>query len=234
MKWGEPWGICSLWGVGSGDGPKQFCEDAECRVLIQMDDTATPAPGNRKFRDFICILVEGLGHYADVTGDVGRAFDLDTAVGEQLDFIGAVLGLPRQGFPDSRYRVFLSIQRDLILSATRDEANWTGTHNNILTIARTFVGGGFPTITLTPLPPYSFQLDIPGIVLSELLILANFICVALYAGVLGFSTFILAPDSVWDSDSVAVPGAGVWCSDSVPIVPCATWSLTIAIGSQPC
>jgi hypothetical protein len=195
-----------------------------------MDD----AESNRKFRDLICIFVEGLGQYADVAQDVALGFDVETALGQQLDFIGAVVGLPRQGFPDSRYRVFLKIQIDLILTAIREDANWTGTHNNILKICRDFVGGAAPTITLTNLPPYSFALDVPGLVLSELLILVNFICVALYAGVLGQVTFVLAADSLWNSDSVVVPNGGDWCSDSVPVAPCAVWSLTVPIGTQPC
>jgi len=230
MKWGELWSLCSLWGLGSGTGPKEFCALADERILIQMDD----AESNRKFRDLICIFVEGLGHFADVAQDVSLGFDVTTATGQQLDFIGAVVGLPRQGYPDARYRVFLEIQIDLILSAIREDANWTGTHNNILKIARTFVGPLAPPITLSNLPPYSFSLDVPGLVLSELLILVNFICVALYAGVLGQITFVLAADSLWNSDSVVVPSGGDWCSDSVPVVPCATWSLTIPIGSQPC
>jgi len=165
MKWGELWSLCSLWGLGSGTGPKEFCALADERILIQMDD----AESNRKFRDLICIFVEGLGHFADVAQDVSLGFDVTTATGQQLDFIGAVVGLPRQGYPDARYRVFLEIQIDLILSAIREDANWTGTHNNILKIARTFVGPLAPPITLSNLPPYSFSLDVPGLVLSELL-----------------------------------------------------------------
>lgn len=229
--WGlDPgWGACQLWGVGTCQD--EICKLGDERVLVQMDD----APANRKFRDLICIFLEGLGHYADVAESVAAAFDVDSAVGEQLDFIGGVVGLPRQGFSDARYRVFLNIQIDLLLSANREGANWTGTGNNILKIVRTFIGPGVDPIVLTNFPPYSFLLSIPGITLSELEILINFLCVALYAGVLGQTVFVLGPDSLWDSDSVGpIVDGGIWCSASVPVVPCAVWGFTVPIGTQPC
>lgn len=223
MRWGgsSPWGLLSPWG-----GVYEFCEIADDRVLVQMDD----APGNRKFRDLVCDFVEGLDVYAEEARLVGEAFDLDTATGVQLDAIGAVIGLPRQGFPDDRYRVFLKIQSDLLLSAARDGANWTGTVNNILTICRTFTGPG-PAISLQNSPPYAFLLSIPGVAADELRILVRFICVAIYAGVYGQIIFIVAPDSLWDSSAVGpLPDAGIWCSTSVAVPNCATWGFTIQIG----
>jgi len=234
MKFGTQagtWKLNAQWGVGSGPGPEEFCDTAEGRVLVQMDDTV----GNRKFRDFICELVGPLGHYKDVADDVRQGFDVDTAVGDQLDKIGSVVGLPRQGFSDTRYRVFLNIQIDLLLSARQDEANWTGTHNNILRICRTFVGSAAGTIVLTNIPPYSFQLTVPGLALSELNILVGFICLALYAGVLGSVVIVLASDSLWDSDAVGpIADGGIWGSASVAVVPSATWNLTVPIGTLNC
>lgn len=235
--WGLPpgWGTCQLWGVGVCQD--EICEQGDERVLIQMDDTI----GNRNFRELICIFLEGLGHYVDVSKTVSAAFDVDTAVGEQLDFIGAVVGLPRQGFDDTRYRVFLNIQIDLLLSANREEANWTGTGNNVLKIIRTFIGVTVDPIVLANYAPYSFLITIPGITVSELDILVNFLCVALYAGVLGQVIFILGPDSLWNSDPVLgvgpiVPDGGVWCSAEplVPPFPCAAWGFTVPIGNSPC
>jgi hypothetical protein len=197
-----------------------------------MDDTT----GNRDFRELLCVFLEGLGDYVDVAQDVANGFDLDTAVGDQLDAIGAVVGLPRQGFNDTRYRTFLRIQVDLLLSAVRDDANWTGTGNNILKIVRTFIGAGGPPIVLTNLPPYSFNLTIPGITLAELDILVNFLCVALYAGVLGQTIFVLGPNSLWDSASVGpIPDGGIWCSaHPIPPFPCGVWGFAVQIGTQPC
>ena len=233
MRYGTaaPWGLGSLWGVDSGTGPAEFCQLADERVLVQMDD----AGGNRKFRDLICDFAEGFGHFSDVAFDVRDGFDLSTAVGVQLDMIGAVIGLPRQGFPDDRYRVFLEIQTELVLSAAREDGNWTGTGNNILRICRKFIGPAAGTINLINLPPYDFRLSIPGITIEELEILANFICVALYAGVLGRVIFIVGADSLWDSVAVGpIPDGGIWGSSSVVVSPSAVWNYSFPIGSQPC
>jgi hypothetical protein len=124
-----------------------------------MDDTV----GSRNFRDFICDLVGPLGAYITVLRDVQEAFDLDTAVGVQLDFVGNVIGLKRQGFNDDRFRTFLRIQRDLILGAFRKDANWTGTTNNILSICRTFIGPLGGAIVIVNFGTYSFELAIPNL-----------------------------------------------------------------------
>lgn len=228
MKWGLPstWGLPSLWGTAG-----VFCGLVEDRVLVQMDD----APANRVFRDLLCVLADGFETYLDVANLVKVAFDLSLASGEQLDAIGSVVGLPRQGYSDARYRTFLQIQIQLLLSSTREEGAWTGTHENLLSIVRTFVGAGPPTITLVRSGPYSFQLTIPGIVLSELQILIGFLCRAIYAGVLGQVIVIVAPDSLWNSPSLGpFVDEGFWGSATIPIAPSATWNFSIPIGSQPC
>lgn len=230
-KWGlSLWGLGSPWGGPSTPGPDKYCALADERVLAQMDDT----PTTRNFRDFICELAKNFGTFEDVAIDVGEAFDVDVAQGVQLDAIGAVVGLPRQGFGDIRYRTFLNIQIDLLLSAVRDAANWTGTHENILSICRTFVGAG-PTIVLTNFPPYFFSLSVPGVTVSELLILANFVCKAIYAGVLGEILTTVDSDSLWDSINAGpIPDGGIWCSAHVPVTPCSKWGIAVAIGTQPC
>lgn len=233
MRFGTaaPWGLGSLWGVDSGTGPADFCQLADDRVLVQMDDTG----GNRKFRDLICDFAEGFGHFSDVAFDVQGGFDLDTAIGAQLDMIGAVIGLPRQGFTDDRYRLLLKIQTDLVLSDTREDGNFTGTINNILQICRTFIGPTAGAIVLTNIPPYNFRLTIPGITLEDMEILANFLCVALFAGVLGRVIFFVSPDSLWDSDTVGpIPNGATWGSSSVAVSPSAVWGFSFPIGSQAC
>jgi hypothetical protein len=131
-------------------------------------------PAVRKFRELVCIMVEPKGTFEDVMVEVRDAFELQTAVGDQLDKLGSIVGLPRQGFADDRYRDFLNIQVALLLSYERDGADWTGTVNNVLTICRTFVGAG-PVITLLNTPPYAFTLTIPGLVTSEVPILMGFL-----------------------------------------------------------
>jgi len=226
---GGLWGAGSLWGIDQDPNGVLYCRLADESVLIQMDDT----PLNRFFRDLLCVFAEPLGEFVTIAEQVRDAFDVDTAQGEQLDFIGVIIGLPRYGFDDERYRVFLHIQIDLILSAQRDGANWTGTHNNILKICRTFIGIG-GTITLINGAPYSFVLTIPSITdPAEFNLLIGFLCKALYAGVLGQIIQTLGDDSLWDSDQVAVTGGGIWCSASVAVVGCATWGTTKPIGLCP-
>ena len=232
MKWGKPWGASSLWGVDD-TGPADYCALADERVLAQMDDT----PGTRNFRDLICVLAEPMGEYSDVLAKILDAFDLSNAVGEQLDFIGRIVGLPRSGATDVRYRTFIEIQTELLLAATREDANWTGTVNNILTICRKFIGAGPDPITYTPAPPYHFLLDVPGITISEMLVLIRFIKQALYASVLGETTFILAPNSLWNTVHPVPPitDGGIWDTDegSVVIPGATVWGHTIAIGLYP-
>lgn len=196
---------------------------ADLRVLVQMDDQLA----NRKFRELMIDFAEGAEDYKLVAEQVASGFDLPIAVGAQLDAIGRVVGLTREGFTDTRYRTFLEIQILLLLSAARDDANWTGTIQNIVTICRTFIGPTALPVRLTNAPPYSYEVDVPGLVLSEADLLARFLKTATYAGVLGYMVILLASDSLWASDAVAVTEAGIWCSDSVAVAGCATWSTTI-------
>ncbi len=226
-RWGAAWGLGFLWGIPPGPGPDALCTFSDGRVLVQMDDT----PGNRNFRDFICDLVFDNGVFQDVAKDVEEAFNLDVAQGVQLDAIGSLIGLARQGFDDNDYRRFLQVQVDLLLSAARDEANWTGTHENILSIARTFLGpGATDPIVLINLPPYSFLLSVPTVDFENLQIGRTFLRTAIYAGVLGQIIVVLAADSLWDSDTIGpITDGGTWGSASVAVVPSATWNLVIVI-----
>ena len=231
-RWGAPWGLAATWGLPPTPGPAAVCDLVEDRVLVQMDD----APANRKFRDLLCDLIQDAGTFRDVCLDIVAAFDVETAQGVQLDAIGSLVGLPRQGFDDIDYRRFLNIQIDLLLSAAREDGEWTGTVPNILSIARTFIGPGIADpIIYTPAPPYAFSLTVPGVDTSQMLLLASFLCKAIYAGVLGQVTILLAGDSLWDSASVGpITDGGIWGSASVVVAPSSVWNLTITIGTQPC
>lgn len=223
-KWGSPWGAGFPWG-GVGGGAAFLCALANDRILVQMDDT----PGNRNFRDLMCALVEGFGDYIDTAEDVAAGFDLTTAIGAQLDVIGRIVGLPREGYGDARYRTLLGIQIELILSSRRGQAEWTGTVENILRICREFVGPGAP-IVYQAAPPYDFVLSVPGLAIADAPLLFRFLRTALYAGVLGQVINVLDPDSLWNSASVAVTGGGIWGSASVAVPGEAIWSTTLPIG----
>jgi hypothetical protein len=49
-------------------------------------------------------------------------FDIETAYGTQLDQLGAILKLPREGWDDPLYRIFLRTQALLILPDRRTQA----------------------------------------------------------------------------------------------------------------
>jgi len=229
MTWGSlSWGTGLPWGLSASPGPAEFCAIADDRVLVQMDD----APGNRDFRELICVLVEDLGLYRDVCRDaILKAFDIDQAAGAQLDAIGSLVGLSREGESDARYRTLLQIQIELILSQQREGARWTGTGENILRICRLFIGPATPPVVLINTPPYDFTLTVPTITLANAGRLFRFICKALYAGVLGNIKFDLQPNSRWDSVSVAVPQGGIFCSVSVPVPNCAQFGTVRTIGT---
>lgn len=192
-----------------------------------MDDR----PGSRIFRDLMCELAVSFGIFDDVMTDVSEGFDLDSAAGVQLDAVGSVVGLPRNGYGDSDYHRFLDIQVNLLLSAARDDAEWTGTHENILAISRTFIGPAvLDPIVLINLPPQSFLLTVPNITAQDTAVLAAFLTSAVYAEVLGHMLIVLATNSLWDSASVAVPGGGTWGSASVVVASSAVWGTAITIG----
>lgn len=227
--WGTEWGTGFFWGSVPLPGPDDLCDLSDDRVLVQMDDS----PGNRKFRDLLCDFLYDAGVFNDVAEDVRSAFDVNVAQGEQLDFIGALVGLARQGFDDNDYRRFLTIQIQLLLSGLREDAEWTGTHQNIVNICRTFIGDGVadPVVLdeLAPSTPYSFLLTVPGLTIETAKILASFVRVAIYAAVLGQMIIILADDSLWNSASVAVPGGGTWGSASVVVPGAAFWNTAVVI-----
>lgn len=237
MKWGHKWGLGFPWGIKSGSGPEEACANARESVLSQMSDIATP-PGNQNLRDLVCKLAEGHGHFRDVLNDILLAFDIDTAFGEQLEILGSVIGLPRNGFADPRYRVFLKIQAELLLAAASDEKARTGSIVNGLNIARTFIGDAvaLPVVYLGGL--FDYILTVPGVAtVAEMQLLARFLCIATDMGVLGQIIFILPGGQVWDTTHPPgpLPGGGIWnTSHPVVVAGGGIWSLTIGIGNEPC
>lgn len=138
------------------------------------------AEGERVFRDWLCEYAYHAGMYIDVARQVRDAFRIETAEGVQLDMIGAVVGLPRSGYSDTRYRALLQIQA-IILSGD------VGTVDAVLRVVRLFIGASvLSPIVLLQAPPYSFSLTVPGgLSLIDTLVLASFVRRSIYAAVLG-------------------------------------------------
>ncbi len=225
--WGSGafWGACSPWGLGECES--EICDFVQSRILSQMDSTT----GNRDFRDFMCIVAEPFGKFVDVAKDVSGAFDLDTAVGVQLDMIGSVIDLQRSGFSDARYRSLLKMQASILQGQT--DGDWTGSVNQILAMARTFIGGTVgvdPPIVYTLVPPYAFTLSIPTTLTGpEFSVLFQMFCRALYAGVLGFIEIVTPGPNLWASHHGPVVDSAIWCSHHGPTAtPCGQWSAVVA------
>jgi hypothetical protein len=223
------WGLGSPWGLGFPWGAPQTGADYGC-TLAQSGILAQSQGGN--FSDWMCAFGEEIGSCFDVLTDIMNAYSLEYAVGAPLDVLGSILGLPRSGFGDTRYRTFLFIQRDLVLGAASEDGNWTGTGENIITICRRFIGpaSGDPIVAMTA-PPYAFILTVPDVSTQlEMLILVSFLRKAIYLAVLGYIEFAAAGDPYWASASVSVTDAGIWGSASVAVAGEALWSYVILIG----
>lgn len=211
--WGSGafWGACSPWGLG--DCESDICEFVQTRILSQMDATV----GNRNFRDFMCIVTEPFGKFIDVANDVAGGFNLNTAIGVQLDAIGAVIDLPRSGFTDDEfYRKLIKIQATILMGQTNGD--WTGSVNQILSMVRTFITDAVASpIVYTLVPPYSFTLSIPATLTGpEFSVLFRLLCKAIYAGVLGFVEIVPVGDNLWGSAHGASVDQGFWCSAHGP------------------
>lgn len=230
--WGAPWGLGAPWGAPKS-GADYACTLMNERVLVQHPD----ASGERKFRDWLCCFAEQAGEYMDVVAEVKAAFKLETAVGIQLDVIGSLVDLPRSGEGDTRYRLLLEIQIELLLSSRPGLPNWTGTVNNILTICRRFIGAAVvQPVVYHPTPPYGYMLQVPSYgTLADLQTLIRFLCKATWAGVLGQIIVIIGGEnSLWDSIHGAVANSGIWCSTHGAVAGCATWDHVLVIGLDPC
>lgn len=226
-----PSGTQAFWGAKAGED--FACDLVEDRVLVQHPD----ATGERQFRDWLCQFAKLLGHYNDVLTFVKNAFRLETAEGDQLDKIGSLVGLPRSGFTDTRYRVLLSIQIELLLSSKPNQPNWTGTVNNLLRICRKFIGDSVPEpVVLLQAPPYAYSLTVPGIAtIAELNILVRFLCQATFAGVLGQIIFNLDGKVYCYLVEADTPDAGIYCYLVEADTPgSAVYDHVVVIGPDPC
>lgn len=100
FEWGEYWGDSSF--------------SASSRLLNFVRNTT--------FSALVDTFADRTEDLIDVSVEVATAFDLDAAVGVQLDRLGEILQLPRYGYADDRYRVLLQIQAQLVLSSTTTTA----------------------------------------------------------------------------------------------------------------
>lgn len=169
--------------------------------------------GYDNYRKMVVALAEPIGELLDVLEEISTSFFLSSAVGDQLDKLGLMIGLPRSGFADAEYRRYLRIQIEIIASQLREvggvDGNWTGTVNNILKIIELFTDDS--TTIYQGVFPYSFKVQI-NLVLTQIEIeqLFQFIRRAIYAGVLGYTIFLLEGNNLWAYAEDIGGGVGEW------------------------
>lgn len=99
------------------------------------------------------VLVSPFQELEDSAAILYNAFDLDTAVGQQLDWIGLRVGEPRLGREDTHYRAYIKAR---IAANTSD-----GQAGQIYNVARMILGDG-PSLLIETVPPASYQFSVEG------------------------------------------------------------------------
>lgn len=88
-------------------------------------------------------------------------FDIPTAYGRQLDQLGSILRLPRQGWDDPLYRVYLRTQALLILPNRRGQIN-------LMKVVRSLMDTDTGAIGYTESVPKSYTLTVASATLEQL------------------------------------------------------------------
>lgn len=126
--------------VLDGTGPT-LAEFAAARLLYSV----RAGPNARALVSIFANRVDGLLSVIDACKS---AYALDLAEGAQLDVLGRVLGQPRLGLSDARYRRVLQAQAVVILSSS-------ATESAIASIVEIFTGS--PAVEITEHPPLGFH-----------------------------------------------------------------------------
>lgn len=206
-----------------------FAELAECRVLAQMDrDREDPDPLAQALINYLIVLSHEPAVFHDTCLMIDALFNVKYATGDLLEKIGSIVGLANEGWDDDTFRRYLLIHIDLLLSARRNDGQWTGTAPNIIKIVRDFitaaVGG---SVDYTRTSAYNFSLSVPVVLtVPQAKLMLRFVRRAIYAGVLGYIQFPLSTD-VWGSDSGPVANSGIWGSASVVVGSASIWDYVI-------
>lgn len=100
-------------------------DEAAARLLAQFENA-------ERLHAFVRALVRPLQELEQVALEVIGSFDVETAVGAQLDVVGGVVGMPRDARSDVAYRAYIKAK---ILANGSD-----GSVETILRVARTLLG----------------------------------------------------------------------------------------------
>ena len=167
-------------------------------TLIEKTDLQAEARGRLleqykakpNFEAFVTLLARQTQELEEIYFDILAAFALGTAVGEQLDFLGQIIGRERLGLSDTAYRVRLNAQ--VLLNKA------SGTLEEILAIID-IVKPGLSLVVREHFPA-GFEIDNgTAITLAEGQELAIFIEEATGVGINGFFVFFEAPKFAFDT-----------------------------------
>lgn len=110
--------------------------------------------GKPKINAFVRIHAGRMQHVEDVMWAVYTQRWIDTAVGVQLDTLGAIVGEGRKGRGDDLYRLWIRVR--VIINRSN------GKVKDILRIVRLLIGPA-PGVTYVPQYPAAFTIQISGI-----------------------------------------------------------------------
>lgn len=117
----------------------------------------------------------------DITADV--LFNLDTAIGVQMDQIGTIVGIARESRTDDEYRIILRTQALLVLPERRTQAR-------LMEVIRSLMDDDPGDIDYEQIPPKTFKLVVST---AEVATLISWVPIlrrmrpASYVGLLGWS-----------------------------------------------
>ena len=191
MTWGS-----GTWGSMYWGAPGDFASAMARRLLMFVQ-------GDPTFRGLTLALANRTELLLTAARTVANAFDLDTAVGAQLDRIGGIVQRPRFGLDDDRYRSLLRAHIDLILSSS-------GGAETLLAVFLAWTGAQATEYQ----EHYPAQFTIGGFVeIEEVAFLRSLLQQAKGWGMVGGLSVAMAEDSDLDGGTLLcdfVADEGVW------------------------
>ena len=136
----------------------------------------------------------------DITADV--LFNIDTAIGVQLDQIGTIIGIAREARTDVAYRIILRTQALLVLPERRTQAK-------LMEIIRSLMDTDPGAIVYSQFPPKSYKLTIATATLDTLMSWVPILRrtrPASYVGILGWT----AANHITYGDAAALAVPKTW------------------------
>lgn len=149
-EFGESW--------GDAVAPiETHAEDTEDRIVYALRNAVD-------FKKLVAIFSSEIQHAENIQRGLTSEmlFDIPTAYGKQLDQIGSILRLPREGWDDVTYRVYLRTQSLLVLPGRRGQAN-------LLKVVRSLMDTDSGTIGYSEEVPKTYTLTVQSVTLDTLM-----------------------------------------------------------------